>query len=100
MLNYFLKNGRIVDECDLHKAYEIVTGNNFIYDDLGFSKWLYSLLGNSIITVKKDEDMTVEAFLEAHEMVKAVRLYRNRNGGTLREAKDAVEQIAAHMRNE
>ena len=98
MLNYFLRNGRIVDEYDLHNAYEIVSGKPYYEDEPGYSKWMYSLLGKSIVSVKKDDELSVEDVLKANSTVKAVRLYRDKNGCTLREAKDAVDQIAAKMR--
>lgn len=93
MLYYILRSGTLVDEYDLQKAYEINTGNCYRYDDPAYSRWLYSLCGNSIISVKKDCEMTIDDFLASGSVIKAVREYRKRNGCTLREAKEAVDKM-------
>lgn len=59
MLNYILRNGRIYDEHDLHQAYEIVTGKKYCEDDMKYSIWLNSLFGERIVSVKKDDELTV-----------------------------------------
>ena len=99
MLHYILRNGNIVDEYELHKAYEIATGKAFYYDSSDYSRWLYSLLGKSITRVVREEELTIEDVLMSASIVKAVRVYRDRNGCSLREAKDAVEAIKADMLN-
>lgn len=97
MLYYTLRNGQYVDEIDLHRAYEIVTGKTYTYDSQEYSKWLHSLLGKSIVSVQKSEDMAIEDFLKRGSTIGAVKVYRERNGCTLREAKDAIDELKKKM---
>ena len=98
MLYYTLKNGRVVSECDVQKAYEITTGKTYMYDNPECVRWLYSLCGNSIVRARKKEDMTIEDFLDNGLIIEAVRLYRVQNDCSLREAKDAIDLIREQMK--
>lgn len=97
MLYYQLRNGNIVSEYEVHKAYEIATGNTFHYDSSDFSRWLHSLLGKSIVKAMRETEVDIEHFLRGNNTIAAVRLYRDTHGCTLREAKDAVDEIKANM---
>ena len=97
MLYYQLRNGNIVAEYELHKAFEICTGETYHYDSVAYSKWLYSLLGNSIIKAMRETEVDMMQFLKGNNIVAAVRLYRNSHNCTLLEAKEAVDKIKAEM---
>lgn len=99
MLYYQLRNGNIVAEYELHKAFEICTGETYHYESVAYSKWLYSLLGNSIVKAMRDTDVDMMQFLKGNNIVAAVRLYRNSHDCTLLEAKKAVDEIRANMYN-
>lgn len=99
MLYYQLRNGNIVGEYEIHKAYEIATGNTFHHDSADFSQWLYSLLGKSIVKAMTEREVNIEQFLRGNNIVAAVRLYRDTHGCSLREAKDTVDKIKAEMQN-
>lgn len=60
MLYYTLRNGKIVDEYDLKKAYEIVSGKMFIDDAVGYSKFLYGLCGGSVVKAMNESDVSIE----------------------------------------
>ena len=100
MLYYQLRNGNIVSEYDVHKAFEIYTGETYYYSSNAYSKWLYSLLGKSIIKAMHETDIDIAQFLKGNNIVAAVRLYRDTHVCTLREAKEAVDAIKANMFSE
>ena len=93
MLYYQLRNGNIASEYEVHKAFEICTGEAYHYDSKAYSKWLYSMLGKSIIKAMNETEINIEQFIKANNIVAAVRLYRNQHNCTLREAKDAVDAM-------
>lgn len=97
MLYYTLRNGKIVDEYDLKKAYEIVSGKMFIDDAVGYSKFLYGLCGGSVVKAMNESDVSIEELIHGNAIIQAVRLYREKNGCGLREAKEAVDKIREEM---
>lgn len=99
MLYYQLRNGNIVSEYEIHKAFEICTGETYHCDSAAYSKWLYSMLGKSIVCAMTEETVDIKQFLKGNNVVAAVRLYRDVHGCTLREAKDAIDTIKAKMFN-
>ena len=99
MLYYVCRNGKIVDEYDIHKAFEICTGEEYHYDSVTYSKWLHSLLGKSITKVMRETEVDIELFVRGNNTIAAVRLYRNTHNCGLREAKDAIDAIKAKMLN-
>lgn len=98
MLYYQLSNGKIVDEYDVHRAFEVCTGETYDYFSNAYSKWLYSLLGNSIIKAMRETEVDIMQFLKGNNIIAAVRLYRETHGCSLREAKEAVDKIRAEMK--
>ena len=100
MLYYTLRNGNIVSEYDIHKAFEICTGETYHYDSSAYAKWLYSMLGKSIIKANTETEVDIEQFIKGNNTVAAVRLYREVHNCTLREAKDAIDTIKANMMSE
>lgn len=99
MLYYQLRNGEIVSEYDVHKAFTIATGEDYQYDSKVYSNWLYNLLGKSIVKAMTERDIDIEMFIGSNNLVAAVRVYRDAHNCTLREAKDAVDVIKANMLN-
>lgn len=97
MLYYVCRNGKIVDEYDVHKAFEICTGETYSWNSVAYSKWLYSLMGKAITRVMRETEVDIEMFLRGNNTIAAVRIYRDTHGCTLREAKDAVDAIKANM---
>lgn len=97
MLYYQLRNGNIVSKYDVEKAFEICTGETYSYDSVEYSKWLYSMLGNSIIKAMKETEVDMMQFLKGNNIIAAARLYREAHGCGLREAKEAVDKIRAEM---
>lgn len=100
MLYYQLRNGNIVDEYALQKAFEICTGETYYYDSVAYSKWLHSLLGKSIVKAMRKMEVDMMQLLKGNYIIAAIRLYRDTHGCTLREAKDAIDEIRANMLNE
>ena len=100
MLYYQLRNGNIVSKYDVEKAFEICTGETYTYDSAEYSKWLFSMLGNSIIKAMRETEVDMMQFLKGNNIVAAVRLYRDSHDCTIREAKEAVDKIRAEMHKE
>ena len=98
MLYYQLRNGKIVDEYDVHRAFEVCTGETYDYFSNAYSKWLYSLLGNSIVKAMKETEVDMIQFIKGNNIIAAVRLYREANGCSLREAKEAIDKIREEMK--
>lgn len=99
MLYYTLRNGNIVADYEVHKAFEICTGETYHCDSKAYSKWLHSMLGKSIVCAMTENTVDIQQFLKGNNVVAAVRLYRDQHGCTLREAKEAVDAIKANMLN-
>ena len=93
MLYYTLRNGNIVSEYDVHKAFEICTGETYQHDSKAYSKWLYSMLGKSITKVVNETEINIEQLIKANNIIAAVRIYRDQHKCTLREAKEAIDAI-------
>ena len=98
MLYYQLRNGNIVSKYDIERAFEICTGETFHYDSVAYSRWLFSLLGNSIVKAMKETEVDMVQFLKGNNIIAAIRLYRDTHECTLREAKEAVDKIRAEMK--
>ena len=89
MTYYKIKTGRIVSDCDMNLAYEIVRGKNAIQDYHNFKKWLKLTAAE----IMDDSMITVQDFLDGGNVAGAVRKYRNEHKCTLREAHDAISAI-------
>ena len=97
MLYYQLRNGNIVSEYDVNKAFEICTGETYHYTSNAYSKWLYSMLGNSIVKAMRETEVDIAQFLKGNNIIAAVRLYRDTHGCSLREAKEAIDKMREEM---
>ena len=97
---YLGTNGKYYQRYELANAFFFVTGRT-LYDDPGHDKlldlWIHELIGVSIEKIVNADDVSYEAFLEANQKILAVRIYRERNNCTLREAKEAIDKIQTEM---
>ena len=98
MLYYQLRNGKIVDEYDVHRAFEVCTGETYDYFSNAYSQWLYSMLGNSIVKAMRETEVDMMQFIKGNNIIPAVKLYRETHGCTLREAKDAIDKMREEMK--
>lgn len=98
MLYYQLRNGKIVDEYDVHRAFEVCTGETYDYFSNAYSQWLYSMLGNSIVKAMRETEVDMIQLIKGNNFIAAVKLYRETHGCTLREAKDAIDKMRAEMK--
>lgn len=97
MLYYTLKNDRLVSEIELHKAYEVATGETFSFEGHAYEDWLNSLMGKSIVSVRDSADMTIVDFLEKNALLDAIKIYRERHVCSLAEAREVVGKIWEQM---
>ena len=90
---YVLVDDHIVTRNELDMAFYVTHGyHNTRKHEQEFLKWLYSLLGKTIKQVIPEYDMQVEK-LAKYRPILAMKLYRERYGGTLAEARDYVEKL-------
>ena len=93
---YLGTNGKYYQEHEMHTAYFIATGNDVhsnSYNQKRFEIWVYNLIGRSIQKTVDINEVTYNELLMANQKLLAVRLYRERNKTTLREAKEAIDEM-------
>ena len=93
-LYYKLANGNWVDRYDIETAFYISTGAKYTTDSKEFVRWLFSLLSESILAVKKGDDPELIAeLLKSGQKVRAIKVYKDLHDCTLAEAKEAIERM-------
>ena len=93
---YLGTNGKYYQEHEMHNAYFIATGNDVAsdsYNQKRFAIWVFNLTGRSIQKVIDINEVTYNDLIAANQKILAVRLYRERNKSTLREAKEAIDTM-------
>jgi hypothetical protein len=100
---YLGTNGHYYKEHELAMAFFLATGRE-VYDEdkpgdsiKMFDAWVYDLMGLSIKNVVNKNDVSYEDCLKANQKILAVQLYRERNNCTLREAKDAIDELQKEL---
>lgn len=93
------KNGKYYQPHEFRTAYYLSTGKDpyALDNEEDYDKWLKEKQGISIDKVVDVKDVTYEELLEGGQKIMAVRLYRERNNCTLREAKDSIDSIEENM---
>lgn len=90
---YVLMDDHIVTRHEVDMAFYVTHGYHNTYrHEQEFLKWLYSLLGKTIKQLIPEYDMQVEKLAQSRPIL-AVKLYRDRYGCTLREAREYVENL-------
>ena len=100
---YLGVNDHYYQDYELANAYFLATGNDFYSDENASKKfdiWVHDLIGLSIKKIVNMDDVSYEDFLRANNKLLAVRAYRERNNCTLREAKEAIDDIQKNMPDE
>ena len=93
-LYYKLANGNWVDRYDIETAFYISTGAKYSVDSKKFICWLFPLLGESILAVKKGDDPELIAeLLKSRQKIKAMKVYKDLHDRTLAEAREAIERL-------
>lgn len=93
ILYYKLRDGFWVRRYSIESAFEIAKGKTHYSHEREFLRWLHSLLGKSIIAVKRSDDPTlVDELLANDQKVLACAAYRDCHGCTLTEAKEAIDR--------
>lgn len=93
-LYYKLANGNWVDRYDIEMAFYISTGAKYATDGKKFVRWLFPLLGESIIAVKKaDDPKLIEELLKSRQKIMAMKVYKDIHDCTLKEAREAIERM-------
>lgn len=87
---YILSDGHIITRHELQNAYYVTHGYDYRRNEKDFLKWLYDLLGKTIMQVISEQDMEVEK-LAKDRAILAMKLYRERHNCTLAEAREYVE---------
>lgn len=93
-LYYKLANGNWVDRYDIETAFYISTGAKYTADSKKFICWLFSLLGESILAVKKGDDPElITELLKSRQKNKAIKAYKDLHNCTFAEAREAIERM-------
>ena len=93
-LYYKLANGNWVDRYDIETAFYINTRAQYADDSKKFVRWLFPVLGESIIAVKKaDDPELITELLKSRQKVSAMKVYRDIHDCTLTEAREAIERM-------
>ena len=93
-LYYKLANGNWVDRYEIEIAFYISTGAKYATDGKKFVRWLFPLLGKSILAVKKADDPELIAeLLKSRQKIRAMKVYKDIHNCTLKEARDAIERM-------
>lgn len=88
-LFYVYKGGYIVSTSEMRTAFYITHGE-WPKDEVELDKWVSSL--KNILEVISEKAMPVERLAAIRE-TQAVKLYRDRTGCTIKEAKDHIDRI-------
>ena len=96
------KNGKYYQPHEFRTAYYLSTGKDpyAIDNERDYEKWLKDKQNVSIDKVVDVKDVTYEELLDGNQKIMAVRLYRERNDCSLREAKDAIDAIEEGMEHD
>lgn len=90
---YVLFDNHIVTRQEVDMAFYVTHGyHNTHRHEQKFLKWLYSLLGKTVKQVIPEYDMQVGKLAQSRPIL-AVKLYRDRYGCTLGEAREYVENL-------
>lgn len=93
-LYYKLANGNWVDRYDIETAFYISTGAKCTTDSKEFVRWLFPLLGESILAVKRGDDPElITELLKSRQKIRAIKVYRGLHDCTLAEAREAVGRM-------
>ena len=93
-LYYKLANGNWVSRYDIEMAFYISTGAKYATDGKKFVYWLFPLLGESILAVKKADDPELIAeLLKSRQKIRAMKVYKDLHNCTLTEAREAIERM-------
>ena len=93
-LYYKLANGNWVDRYDIERAFYISTGAKYTTGSKEFVRWLFSLLGESVLAVKRADDPKLFAeLLKSGQKVMAMKVYKDIHNCTLKEARDTIERM-------
>lgn len=93
-LYYKLANGNWVDRYDIETAFYISTGAKYTTGGKEFVRWLFPLLGKSILAVKKADDPELIAeLLKSRQKIRAMKVYKDIHNCTLAEARETIERM-------
>lgn len=93
-LYYKLANGNWVDRYDIERAFYISTGAKYTTDSKEFVRWLFPLLGESVLAVKRADDPKLFAeLLKSGQKIMAMKVYKDIHNCTLKESRDTIERM-------
>ena len=93
-LYYKMTNGNWISRYDVEMAFYISSGAKYTVNGEEFIRWLFPLLGESILAVKKaDDPELITELLKSGQKVRAIKVYKDLHDCTLAEAKEAIERM-------
>ena len=93
-LYYKKADGNWIIQHDIETAFYLSTGVHRFSNEKKFLRWLYPLLGKTIICAKRadDPELVIE-LLKSKQKYSAIKVYKTINHCTLKEAQDAIDVI-------
>ena len=90
---YKAKNGKLYLRFQLEEAFLITTGQIASENEREFMLWMNSIWGKWIVETIRPESLSVEKLLCTGNKILAIKVYKEKNGCTLLEAKQAIDKI-------
>ena len=93
-LYYKKADGNWITQYEIEIAFYLSTGIHRFSNEKKFLRWLYPLLGKTIICAKRadDPELVIE-LLKSKQKYSAIKVYKTINHCTLKEAQDAIDVI-------
>ena len=93
-LYYKKADGNWITQYEIEMAFYLSTGIHRFSNKKKFLRWLYPLLGKTIICAKRadDPELVIE-LLKSKQKYSAIKVYKTINHCTLKEAQDAIDVI-------
>ena len=93
-LYYKKADGSWITQYEIETAFYLSTGIHRFSNEKTFLRWLYPLLGKTIICAKREDDPElVTELLKSKQKYSAIKVYKTINHCTLKEARDAIERM-------
>ena len=90
---YFLKNGEILDESDIHQRYELEKAKNKTIS--AFDLWEKSFLNDNLYASFALTEVDLNQVFHQYGEIAAVKIYREQNNCNIAKARSYINRIFA-----
>ena len=89
---YYHRSGAIITDTNLRTAYEVLFGYFPNKSDPAYLRWLYSMLGKTIVKAVRADQVNLKELAKKHE-VRAVMEYYRRTKCNPKEAREYIKSV-------